>query len=230
MNKNDKRWINKWSNAPYRPIVDNFIVGKAYIPQFEPISSIQMATYSEAMGNHFKEGMIILDYGCRTGRYCHFLSQWLKNFKYYGIEIKGGESEILMSEANNQIGHDPRVEFGLIGDSIESKSISESNVILLGSIYTHLKFETFVDLNDKFLPVIDRGGIIIFSILLSEKYKVVGSGGAYGVKDCYGVAYYKKDMLDDYISNCNKYILRDMDTFLAQETYLHTIYRMELRK
>jgi ubiquinone/menaquinone biosynthesis C-methylase UbiE len=41
---------------------------------------------SNAAGQSFCEGMVMLDYGCGCGRYANWISRRIKDFTYYGLE------------------------------------------------------------------------------------------------------------------------------------------------
>jgi len=89
----DALWTDKWSKINFTPRLKDFsaAVSKyASAENFmlfgtdeEPSSSLWMASLSEAMGESFREGMAVLDYGCGAGRYAQFLRQRLKRFEYY---------------------------------------------------------------------------------------------------------------------------------------------------
>jgi hypothetical protein len=85
--------------------------------------------------------------------------------------------------AKSSLGADGRGRFGSVGSELEKEVLSEVEIVLLGSIFTHLNFETFKKLFSKFIPVIERRGAVISSIVLGEYYKCVGPG-VYGIRDC----------------------------------------------
>ena len=85
MNIKDKLWTDKWSIIKYKPIFSNYYV-HGFGSADEPDSSLWMSSLSEAMGEYFKEQMIVLDYGCGSARYGNFLSYRVKDFEYYGID------------------------------------------------------------------------------------------------------------------------------------------------
>jgi len=218
-------WLEKWSQLiKYTPIVYDYEI-KGFGSHLEPESSIWMSSLSESMGEYFKEGLKVLDYGCGSGRYCNFLSKYLKEFTYYGVEIEGSEGHIGMKTGMGSFGHDPRVNFGLIDSDMEKEVLSVVDVVLLGSIYTHLLFDDFIKVNDKFLPVIDRVGTIVFSAFVGPEYVFPNKGGAYSVENCYGVVIYTIGQLEKYCYD-REVEIELVDCFLAQKTHLHKIFRM----
>ena len=87
MEFNSDLWIKKWVVEYYSPIVLEYdkkgiIVGT----DPEPRVSLCLASFAEAMGDKYKEGMRVLDYGCGSARFSNFLSKRLKEFYYIGLE------------------------------------------------------------------------------------------------------------------------------------------------
>jgi SAM-dependent methyltransferase len=233
MKETDERWVNNWSRRYHKPVFDSRFTQR-WGTNTEPEASIWLSSMSEPMGEFFTEGLKILDYGCGGGRYANFISQRIKDFTYYGIEPNGGESAIAIEELKNHR-LPANVRFGYITDEIEKEAIDTVDVVALGSIFTHLVFETddespngdsFVTICDKFKPVIDRGGIIVFSVFIDDVVRTQGGAGAYGILRCYGWSYYTLEVMNDY---CEKRGLKitEGDNFLAQEVNDHRIFRME---
>jgi len=218
-------WLEKWSQLiKYSPIIPDYEI-KGFGSHLEPESSIWMASLSESMGEYFKEGLKVLDYGCGSGRYCNFLSMYLKRFIYFGVEVEGSEGNIGMKMGMNSFGHDPRVNFGIIDSDIEKKALSMVDIVLLGSVYTHLLYQDFIKVSDKFLPIVDKGGAVVFSIFIGDEYVFPNKGGVYGIDNCYGVVTYTMEQLAKYCYD-REVEIEMMDCFLAQKTHLHKIFKM----
>src|ERR1051325_11130442 len=175
MTDNDLLWQEKWSRSSFAPVVSNFYeVVSSYSKirrcslfgsDQDPLSSIWMASLSEAAGDCFREGLRILDYGCGVGRYCNFLAERLDRFEYYGIEKRGssfrhGEQSIRV--ANRIFRKDPRAEFGFIESTLEIEAVARVDLVLLGSIFTHVSVAEVDRILTKIAPVLDRGGRIVF--------------------------------------------------------------------
>ena len=74
MRLTDPLWIDKWSKTTFAPRPRDFSTAvrrqarRKQLGSFgtdqEPASSLWLASLSEALGDGFREGMRILDYGC----------------------------------------------------------------------------------------------------------------------------------------------------------------------
>jgi len=217
-------------NKKYPAIIEGYSP-KGWGSHDETESLNWMLSLSRAMGEYFKEGMKILDYGCGSVRYANFLSEQFKKFKYYGIEIKGGSSagELMNVVAPKFV--DKRIKLGLIDDDIEFEAYDNVDVVVLGSIFTHLAFHggknnSFVGIMDKIKKVVYKGGIIVFSTFIDETEHTNGGGNAYAIKDCYGLSYYTLENIDKYMKN-NKLKALEVESFLAQGIHNHRIFRVE---
>jgi len=194
----DKLWTDVWSKEKYEPI-STFYISTGFGADEEPEGSILLSTFMEAMGDNFREGMTILDYGCGSARLCNFMSKRLKDFTYYGVEQPGGtgHSTRAIEYAKMCFGHDERVSLGMIGDEVEKEGLEKADTVLLLSIFTHLKIEDANAIMDKFMPLISRGGTVIFSAFLKDRYKIVGKDMGYGLPGCYFAVYYTQEQLDE---------------------------------
>ena len=240
MNDRDHLWIEKWSRNPFKPAARDFhgIVSKySAVRNFslsgsdeEPFSSIWLASLSEAAGQHFREGLRVLDYGCGAGRYCDFLDQRLENFGYYGVEKRGsslrhGEKSIRV--ATRIFRHDRRARFGFIGSRLEEEAIRNVDVVVLGSIFTHLDFREVRQILAKLRPVIERGGTVVFSAFIANEYRLEGRD-AYGFIDCYSRVWFEPEQLAQ-LANQEEWQLSEQESFLAQGVNLHRIFALNKR-
>ena len=234
MNINDTLWVTKWSKKRfhqpvtglYRAVLKRFFSKlESYGSAEEPLSSIWLSSLSEAMGDFFREGMKVLDYGCGAGRYCDFLGDRLKKFIYYGVEKPGstfqhGEQSIKFAKRFFWLNH--HAKFGYIGSPTEAEAISNVDVVVLGSVFTHVDFEELRRILKKLEPVIKRGGIIVFSIFLSDKYNLEGPN-AYGFMGCYERAWFTMEQLNG-LTRENGWHMEEKEQFLAQGVNLHHIF------
>jgi SAM-dependent methyltransferase len=226
MELSDALWQDKWRPLRYPKIVEGPIVGGCGCED-EPMSSLWCAAFAEAMGDRYGEGMRLLDYGCGYGRFFNFLTGRLATFKYFGLEVAGsstGHGQACLAYARRTFGDDPRGRFGLVGSELEEQALGEVNVVLLASILTHLDFDTFKALLNKFLSVIARGGAVVFSVVHGDRYECVGPG-KYGMPDCYHETHYTHQQLGDHFRN-QCLALTEAEHFQAPVD-LQTIYRAE---
>ncbi|MFC1612651.1 hypothetical protein ACFL29_02255 [Patescibacteria group bacterium] len=220
----DTAWKEIWFKEKYEPISNEYL-SRGFGTDKEPESSVCMASFANAMGTKFRDGITLLDYGCGSARFCNFMSRRLKDFLYYGVEKPGsferwGEKAI--TYAHNNFGHDNRICLGFVGDNIEKEAIEKAEVALLLSIFTHLTIEDMNAIMDKLMPIILRGGSIIFSLFIGEAY-ITGRDKVYGFKDCYSEVYYTKEQIEAMAQRLNIKIDKK-DVFKTPRGHKHIIF------
>ncbi|MFA5207181.1 MAG: class I SAM-dependent methyltransferase [Candidatus Paceibacterota bacterium] len=219
----DNLWINNWSKEYYSPIVNNYEnVGIIVGTDPEPKASLCIASFINAMGEKYKEEMKILDYGCGSARVSNFLSKRLKFFHYIGLEkFESNWTNACISKAIELFGNDNRIELGFTESELEKKAIEISETVLLLSVFTHTTIEETEKILNKLLPIVERGGNIIFSMIHGDKYELRGT--AYDFVDNYQITYNTLQQVNDLKIKLNINI--DLiDTFDAGA--LHSIYRV----
>jgi SAM-dependent methyltransferase len=233
----DELWTGKWSEIKFVPRPRDFfeaISKEAEAKKFqlfgtdkEPGSSIWLASLSEAMGDSFREGMSVLDYGSGAGRYAQFLRQRLKRFEYYGLEKPGSSfqhGEKSMKAGRKLFRWDRRVKFDLIGSRLETKALARASVVVLGSIFTHVDFDEMQSILKKLHPIVARGGKVVFSIFLADAYEIEKIG-IYGLKDCYNRVWFNMDQLQRLADKLGL-ALAERESFLAQDVNVHRIFAL----
>jgi cyclopropane fatty-acyl-phospholipid synthase-like methyltransferase len=226
MNFNDALWIERWQSMPFTKLVEGPIKGGCGCED-EPLSSLWCAALAQAMGEAYRERMKLLDYGCGYGRFFNFLSGRLENFTYYGLEVadsETGHGQSCIQFAADSFGSDPRGRFALIGSELEREALTTVDTVLLGSIFTHLSFAAFEKLFGKCMPVIERKGTIVFSIVLADRYSCDGPG-KYGMKSCYRETRYTRQQLSEYFDRMGL-ALTEAEHFQAPSNDLQTIFRV----
>lgn len=194
----NERWPEK-----YPPINPEPAIIRKYGSDDEPTASQWMSALSEAAGDGFREGMIVLDYGCGSGRYANFISRRLRNFTYYGVEpILAGpkhgmnrnpETNLEICERN--YGQDPRVWFGPIGGEIEHQALDKCDWILAGSVFTHLAIDEYVKVISKFSGAIKQGAKFVHTIFYGQKYLIRQSKPyPHGLADFYSYVLYTEQL------------------------------------
>jgi SAM-dependent methyltransferase len=123
---------------------------------------------------YLKENMTILDYGCGCGRLANYISSKLENFTYYGLEPSWG-----MGPQGNECAKanytEPRTHFGFIESNsnviseLEKEAIAKADLVVLGSILTHLPLTLGLVILNKFQSVLRKGGNISLSIFWGDE-------------------------------------------------------------
>jgi hypothetical protein len=180
MQPTDALWTEKWRHTPHPRIVEGRVpdIGSVGCDD-EPLSSLWCACLAEAMGSHYREGMAVLDYGCGYGRFFNFLSGRLRTFRYYGLEVEGapsGHGDACLAYLDRCFAADGRGRFSAVESALEREAIGTVNVVLLGSVFTHMDQEHLDRTFRKFLPVIERGGAVVFSAMIGARYETSGPG------------------------------------------------------
>jgi hypothetical protein len=196
----------------------------------EPGSSFRMATLSSAMRRAFCDGMQVLDYGCGAARYAHFLRQRLDQFTYFGLErpgslVKRGERSI--DAANAIFGDDDRIHVELIGSSLEAVAIERANIALLASVFTHVDPSEMRHILTKLMPIVLRGGQIVFTIFLADGHRLEDPG-MYGFDDCYGRSFFTTRQLTS-VANALALQLTESGPYMAQDGNFHRVFRADSR-
>ena len=179
------------------------------------------------MGESFRERMVVLDYGCGAGRYAQFLRQRLKRFDYFGLEKPGstfGHGEKSIEAAKRFFRWDWRARFGLIGSSLELKAMARVNVVVLGSIFTHVDFDELCRILEKMRPLLLRGGKVVFSIFIAGEYRLEHKD-AYGFDDCYSRVWFTEEQIRR-LCDQNDWVLVEKESFVAQEVNVHRIFAL----
>ena len=74
--------------------------------------------------------------------------------------------------------------------------------MVLGSVFTHLDWESIIEVLDKTLPYYEKGFELGFSAFLGNSYELYGQGH-YGESNTYHVTVLKKEQLQDYCDKNN---------------------------
>jgi 2-polyprenyl-3-methyl-5-hydroxy-6-metoxy-1,4-benzoquinol methylase len=221
----DELWVDTWSVLKYPPIVEEYeskgiIVGS----DEEPLASVCMSSFAYAMESDYKEGMKILDYGCGSARFSNFLSMRLKDFTYIGLERNTSNyTKECIDKANELFSHDPRVRVGYTESELENEAIEIADTVLLLSVFTHTTIEETYRIIEKLLPIVKRGGSIVFSMIHGPKYQLIGN--AYGFDDNYSITYNTKKQVSQ-ISDTFNVSVRLIDMYDAGGI-LHSIYSIK---
>jgi SAM-dependent methyltransferase len=161
------------------------------------------------------EGCTVLDYGCGGGRLANYLSMRLEHFTYFGLEPAHGDGPANIQFAKHHFA-DERTTFDLIGSYTEIEAIKQADLVVLGSVFTHLLYEDSCVLLSRFLPVLFRGGRVVASVFVGESYELEGISNLYGCPSCYSKVTWSAEQLD---ALCYEIV----GEFVAQGVNHHTV-------
>ena len=221
MKGEDGLWIEKWSKQNYPRKYPDFSV-PGYGSDYESATSVWMATLLDPLGNRFVEGIKLHDYGCGCARLFNFMTGFLKDFTYIGTEPEGSQEMYL---AKRFFGDDPRAIFMSCEDAVKSEEVMASNAVILGSIFTHLLQDTCEDILKSLLPVIEKNGIIVFTVLFKPKAEA-HRPGAHGFANCYGVSFQKEGWIEE-LENKFACKIEHVDIFETGHGVTHDVFRIK---
>jgi SAM-dependent methyltransferase len=195
----------------------------------EPESSMWLTNLSIAMEEYFTEGITVLDYGSGIGRYADFLTKKLKKFKYFGVEkpnSKNAHGEKCIMISKKIFRYSRKIHFGLIGSNLEKTAIKNSEVCVLGSVFTHVDYTEVQNILSKLMPIVkNNDGIIIFSAFISDSCRQEGPG-IYGFENAYFRSYFTLAQIKN-LEDKFQIKITEKGSFLAQGENLHRIYSAE---
>lgn len=175
------------------------------------------------MGGRFREGMILTDWGCGSGRFFNFMTGWLERFTYYGIEIDTPHGREMLLKAQSQFFSDSRSFFNFTDSSMAASALMQSDVLLLGSVFTHLEVEELDRIFPRFIPLIYRGGLVILTVILKERYRMA-KRVAYGA-GARRWAWYTREQVEAFAKRRMLH-LKEVGKFLEVKKHPVTIYRV----
>ena len=199
----------------------------------EPWSTQWCEILAQGFGPRWKEGVKVLDYGCGYGRFCNYMTEWFQQFEYTGLEIPNHKrAEQCISFAKMHYGN--RGQFGYLGGNVEAAALNSVDVVLLGSVFTHFTFLRFVEVFKWFIPAIERGGSVVFTVIPGSVYEL-GSNGALGLDRFYDYSRFTAQQMTDWWTDINRTFsliktgsLKTMYSFPnTTEKIVHDIYRVE---
>jgi len=193
MRNKSPQWINKWKLQKYPRLYPDFNV-YGFGTDAEPGTSYWMSTLLDPLEDLFKEGMTILDYGCGGARLFNFITGYLEDFRYIGAEPLDGRE---LGIAKSYFEKDPRALFMTCKEAIASKAVLSCDVVILGSIFTHLLQKKCEQILESLFPVVDRGGMIVFTAMFEKTARVAGKGGCHDLADCYRKSFQKEDWIEE---------------------------------
>jgi len=221
-----KHWEDYWKNTKNKPLYENPPAEVYGGTNFEPLASIGMSCFTDAVIDKFKEGFTIIDYGCGAGILCNFISERLTDFDYYGLEPNSGWGPDRIT-LGKQFFNDNRIKFGLIESDydniISSKKI---DAVILISVLTHLTIEDGLKVLGNVCKVFDynENSSVVLSCFTTENPRI-GSLQNYINDNYYSDSYIKLEDLKNYCEKNSLRIEKHMD-FIAMGGYNHEIFKI----
>lgn len=221
----DKIWNNFWMYKPEKPIIDippKILYGGTNI---EPLASIGMSYFLEPIKNKFIDNFSILDYGCGAGILANFISERLKNFTYYGLDINSDHGLERLDLAKRYL-PDNRLYFGTIDENLKSILNKKLDAIVLISVFTHLPIDEIYKILDnlKITFETNKKSSIIFSCFISNKNYLINHLPQIW-SNFYEISFIKEKHLRDYCKK-NNLVLKKHSIFVALGDHEHHIYEI----
>jgi hypothetical protein len=219
-------WDEYWVNVKGGPLLKNPSPKVYGGTNYEPLATIGMTAFLDAVKDKFVENFSILDYGCGAGILINPISERLTNFTYYGLEpINGdGPSRIKLGKESFI---DSRVQFGFIESDYDDVIKNKLDCVILISIFTHLTIEDIYLTLDKLIKVfeVNPNSTIVFSCFISDERVLVNHLPNIWER-FYGESYIMINDLKTYCNKNNLKLIKHMD-FIASGGYNHQIFKIE---
>ena len=225
MSSEHKHWNEYWVNTKNSPIYQNPPAEAYGGTNYEPLASIGMSCFTDAVRDDFKENFSIIDYGCGAGILSNFISQRLDNFNYFGLEPSTGWGPYRI-EVGKKYFNDKRVNFGFVEDYNEIIKNNKVDTVILISVFTHLVIEDCLAILDNLKNIFEynKDASIVFSCFISETPKVSSLQSNIN-SNYYGDSYIKLSDLQNYIDEHNLTLTKHMD-FIAMGGWKHEIFKI----
>jgi predicted RNA methylase len=221
-----KHWEDYWVSTKNKPLCEKPSTNVYGGTNYEPLASIGMSCFTDAIKDKFKEGFTIVDYGCGAGILSNFISERLSDFTYYGLEPSTGWGPDRISLGRETF-NDPRVNFGLIENDYDN--IIKNNkidAVILISVFTHLTIEDTYKVLDSLLNLFtyNQNASIVFSCFTENSPKLGGLQTNIN-SNYYSESYIKLEDLQSYCDNKKLNLRKHMD-FIAMGGYKHEIFEI----
>jgi SAM-dependent methyltransferase len=225
MDSQYKHWEEYWMNTKYPPIYQNPPSEVYGGTNFEPLASIGMSCFTDAIKNDFKDNFSIIDYGCGAGILSNFISERLNKFTYFGLEPSTGWGPQRI-EIGKKYFNDSRITFDFIENYDKIIQNNKIDAVILISVFTHLVIEDSLQILDKLNIIFEhnKNASIVFSCFTSENPKL-GPLQANINSNYYGDSYIKLEELEKYCLKNNLNLKKHMN-FVAMGGLNHEIFKI----
>jgi 2-polyprenyl-3-methyl-5-hydroxy-6-metoxy-1,4-benzoquinol methylase len=223
--KKNKRWSAQDTYGIIHELASNGWMHPGGVgSDHEPWNTKWCEALSSGVGDKFKEGLCIIDWGCGYARYYNWLTSFFDNFTYYGFEVHGPKNGDLLVNFCRQKLSDPRCTYDYIDSDTVDTAITKCNVVLLGSVFTHISIKDADGIVKRFSKLLDKGGSLVFSVIIADNYSI--GTPAYGVEGSYDEVQHRRDQIET-LARDNNCELREASHYQTNHTYVHTIFEMK---
>jgi 2-polyprenyl-3-methyl-5-hydroxy-6-metoxy-1,4-benzoquinol methylase len=217
-------WTNYWHSEITYPICKNppsILYGGT---NQEPLASIGMSCFLDAVKTKFKENFSVIDYGCGAGILSNFISSRLHNFTYLGLEPRGEHGIERINLGKTHL-NDSRVKFGFT-DEFSNINKNKVDAIILISVFTHLIFDDIKNILNDLLTVYEKNPncTIVFSCFIDDESHVKNHQPNIWER-FYGESHITLVDLQTYCNEHGVNLEKHME-FIAQGGYIHQIFKI----
>jgi 2-polyprenyl-3-methyl-5-hydroxy-6-metoxy-1,4-benzoquinol methylase len=219
-------WETFWNKTKNSPLLENPLPIMYGGTNIEPLATIGMTAFLDAIKDKFNEGFSIIDYGCGAGILINPISERLDSFTYYGLEPVTGDGPNRINLGKTHF-NDSRVNFGFIETDFNNIIENKIDTIILISIFTHLTIEDISNTLDNLIKVFEKNPecTIVFSCFTDSIRRLVRHQPEIWER-FYNESYILIDDLINYSKNNNLKLTKHSD-FFALNNYKHEIFKLE---
>ncbi len=220
-----QHWNEYWVNTKNPPLIQNPPVEVYGGTNYEPLASIGMSCFTDAIRDDFKENFSVIDYGCGAGILANFISERLETFKYFGLEPNSGWGPSRI-EVGKKYFNDSRINLGFTDSYDKIIENNKIDTVILISVFTHLVIEDCLQILDNLKNIFkyNKDASIVFSCFTSDTPKI-GSLQSNINSNYYGDSYIKLEDLQNYTSENNLKLNKHME-FTAMGGWKHEIFKI----
>lgn len=227
MSNEHRHWNEYWSSTKNTPICVNPPAEVYGGTNFEPLASIGMSCFVDAIKDDFVEGFKVVDYGCGAGILANFISERLVDFTYFGLEPSTGWGPKRLQTGREYL-NDPRVSFGFVesyGEIVQNTSIDS---VILISVFTHLTIQDTLEILQNLLQIFKHNSkaSIVFSCFTSQESRVSELQTNIN-SNYYRDSYIQLNDLQHFCNENKLKLTKHMD-FVAMGGWNHEIFKITL--
>lgn len=226
MNASDPEW-EFWSKEPFKPSCRGYWCHWRLGSSEEPGSSLWCASLLDPVRDRLSAGFRLLDWGCGDGRLMDFISRRFRDFSYMGVEKSGKWGRFCVGRGEKFFRKDSRASFGLTETPFEAEAVRAAEVVVMGSVMTHLVPSDAAALLWRVSPVLVRGGALVTSLIVGQAH-FRDMSPSYGHGDCHALVPYSIKAFDGICRDAGAR-WEEAGNFLTRSGRLHRIMLVSAR-